>query len=265
MDLQTRKLNAIGYLINLQDEKVFTKIEATIDSIRNQKDSGLKPFTKKQLIRFAVTFIFLCCMLFANFFAVRIMLRYGVDAYFYDKLLVAYNIGGANGLKIELDKTKNVHRSQFDSGAEINPAEILKKFVEHRAELTGGKLWIWLDNTGVVLYPFENRSCNAVYAGIRLMLDRMIFCIEESISSKLFSFKVALHVGNIEFKKRGETGEIVSDVMNTVFHLGQRFTDYGDFTVSREALSFSPPGYLKLFIFEGKYEGLQIYRLRRKN
>jgi hypothetical protein len=50
MDLQTRKLNAIGYLINLQDENVFTKIEATIDSIRTQNDSRLKPFTKKQLI-----------------------------------------------------------------------------------------------------------------------------------------------------------------------------------------------------------------------
>ena len=50
MDLQTRKLNAIGFLINLQDEKVFTKIEATIDLIRTQKDSKLKPFTKKQLI-----------------------------------------------------------------------------------------------------------------------------------------------------------------------------------------------------------------------
>ena len=49
-DLQTRKLNAIGYLINLQDEKVFAKIEATIDSIKAQKDSRLKPFTKKQLI-----------------------------------------------------------------------------------------------------------------------------------------------------------------------------------------------------------------------
>jgi uncharacterized protein YbbC (DUF1343 family) len=50
MDLQTRKLNAIGYLINLQDEKVFTKIEATIDLVKTQKDSILKPFTKKQLI-----------------------------------------------------------------------------------------------------------------------------------------------------------------------------------------------------------------------
>ena len=50
MDLQTRKLNTIGYLINLQDEKVFSKIEATIDSIKNQKDRSLKPFTEKQLI-----------------------------------------------------------------------------------------------------------------------------------------------------------------------------------------------------------------------
>lgn len=50
MDLQTKKLNAIGYLINLQDEKVFTKIEATIDSLKNQNDSKSKPFTKKQLI-----------------------------------------------------------------------------------------------------------------------------------------------------------------------------------------------------------------------
>jgi len=50
MDLQTRKLNAIGYLINLQDEKIFTKIESTIESIKSQKDIKVKPFTKKQLI-----------------------------------------------------------------------------------------------------------------------------------------------------------------------------------------------------------------------
>jgi hypothetical protein len=43
-------------------------------------------------------------MLFANFFAVRMMLRAGVDVYFYDKLLVAYSIGGPEGLKTELGK-----------------------------------------------------------------------------------------------------------------------------------------------------------------
>jgi hypothetical protein len=50
MDLQTRKLNAIEYLINLQDEKIFKKIEATIDNVKSQEKVKLKPFTKKQLI-----------------------------------------------------------------------------------------------------------------------------------------------------------------------------------------------------------------------
>ena len=60
--------------------------------------------SRNLIIKIVMTLAFLCCMLFANFIAVRMMLRYGVDTYFYDKLLVAYNIGGANGLKTELDK-----------------------------------------------------------------------------------------------------------------------------------------------------------------
>jgi len=47
--------------------------------------------------------VFLCCVLFANFLAVRMMLHYGVETYFYDKLLVAYTVGGAKGLKMELE------------------------------------------------------------------------------------------------------------------------------------------------------------------
>ena len=50
MDLQTRKLNAIGYLISLQDEKEFSKIESAIIEIQNQDKRMLKPFTQKQLI-----------------------------------------------------------------------------------------------------------------------------------------------------------------------------------------------------------------------
>ncbi len=50
MDLQTRKLNAIGYLISLQDERIFNKIEVTINSVKAQKTATLKPLTKKQLV-----------------------------------------------------------------------------------------------------------------------------------------------------------------------------------------------------------------------
>ena len=50
MDLQTRKLKAIGYLINLQDEKLLKKIEETISENTKKKVQSLKPFTKKQLV-----------------------------------------------------------------------------------------------------------------------------------------------------------------------------------------------------------------------
>jgi len=46
MDLQTRKLNIIQFLLNLQDEKLFSKIESLILS----KESDSKPLTKNELI-----------------------------------------------------------------------------------------------------------------------------------------------------------------------------------------------------------------------
>jgi len=54
MDLQTRKLNAIGYLINLQDEKIFRKIESAIIDSQKHEMKHLKPFTKKQLLERAL-------------------------------------------------------------------------------------------------------------------------------------------------------------------------------------------------------------------
>lgn len=54
MDLQTRKLNAIQYLINLQDEKLFNKIEETILKSSKKGKRVLKPFTQKQLIERAI-------------------------------------------------------------------------------------------------------------------------------------------------------------------------------------------------------------------
>jgi hypothetical protein len=52
MDLQTRKLNAIKYLIQIQDEKLFNKIESVINESKNTLESKrVKPFTQKQLIQ----------------------------------------------------------------------------------------------------------------------------------------------------------------------------------------------------------------------
>jgi hypothetical protein len=52
MDLQTRKLKAIEYLIGLRDEKIFRKIESTIVEVQKQQTShrSVKPFSVEQLV-----------------------------------------------------------------------------------------------------------------------------------------------------------------------------------------------------------------------
>ncbi|MBP7174138.1 MAG: hypothetical protein KBA33_08760 [Cloacibacterium sp.] len=51
MDLQTRKLNLITYLAQLQDESFFEKIEKYIfTKVGKEKIEELKPFTVEELL-----------------------------------------------------------------------------------------------------------------------------------------------------------------------------------------------------------------------
>ncbi len=50
LDIQTRKLNIIEYLIGLEDEKVFEKIETTVLKLKTKKAASIRPFTNKELI-----------------------------------------------------------------------------------------------------------------------------------------------------------------------------------------------------------------------
>jgi hypothetical protein len=57
---------------------------------------------KSRVIQFALIMVFMVSMIYANYYAVKMMMRLGVEIYFYDKLQVAYTIGGENGIKKEL-------------------------------------------------------------------------------------------------------------------------------------------------------------------
>ena len=50
MDLQTRKLNIIEYLIGLQDDEVFSKIESAIFGNKKPDTQKVKSLTQKNLI-----------------------------------------------------------------------------------------------------------------------------------------------------------------------------------------------------------------------
>ena len=50
MDLQTRKLDIIEYLIRLKDEKIFYLIEDLIIRSKSGQDIPYRPLTKQELI-----------------------------------------------------------------------------------------------------------------------------------------------------------------------------------------------------------------------
>lgn len=50
MDLQTRKINVIEYIVQLQDEDELKKIEETIFKGNDIGKKTFKPFTEKQLV-----------------------------------------------------------------------------------------------------------------------------------------------------------------------------------------------------------------------
>ncbi len=50
MDLQTRKLNVIEYLIGLTDESIFSVFEKIVDESRSGETKSNRPFTQQELI-----------------------------------------------------------------------------------------------------------------------------------------------------------------------------------------------------------------------
>ena len=58
----------------------------------------------KNKVEIAIGAIIFLLFIFANVYAVRKIIYYGAEVYLYDKLLVAYQIGGMPALKDELGK-----------------------------------------------------------------------------------------------------------------------------------------------------------------
>jgi hypothetical protein len=97
---------------------------------------------------------------------------------------------------------------------------------------------------------------------LRLMLARKIFSVEEIGLDLIFSYRIAFHIGNTVYKRKGNTGTIVSKSINTIFHLGQKYLYEGQFYITEEALRFMPEGLKKTFTRVGNYEGHDILRMK---
>lgn len=160
---------------------------------------------------------------------------------------------------IELDNQKELK----SMGQEIcqNLVNEFHDCVQSIIEPFSGKIWMWMDFGGLVLFPFDGTNYSFFEPALRLMLNRGLFSVEKMSLDVLLSYRIAFHVGTTIYEERGHTGSIVSDSINSIFHLGQKYATPGRLYCTETIYSIAPSHLQEGFILDGDYEGRKIMRL----
>ena len=137
-----------------------------------------------------------------------------------------------------------------------------RKHIERHLEPLKGRIWMWMDLGGVLLFPFDGKKCDSILTCTRLVLNRTTISAEEYDYNTEISYRMVLHIGNTLYKTRGKTGTIISDSINFLFHLGQKYADSGGLYLTEPVFNFAPSGLQNTFISAGQFEGIDIYRMR---
>jgi hypothetical protein len=163
---------------------------------------------------------------------------------------------------IELDNQRELKGKYGD----INTGQFVSEFRELVAKKfseINGRVWIWMDFGGLLLFPFDGTRCDPLISIFRFYMDLKIIIAEKFSYDDTLSFRTALHIGNTEYKERGDTGEVVADSVNSIFHLGQKFAKPGTFVLTENLFKFLPGKIKDYFVDEGVFEGRQIKRMKR--
>ena len=128
---------------------------------------------------------------------------------------------------IELDEREEMEKRYGNKNLR-NALLVFRKYVEKNVLAFGGKMWIWSQYGGILLFPFTAGECNAVLCAFRIVMYKFLHDVEESHFPNFISFRIAGHLGNLVYQEKNK-GEVVSDSLNTIFHLGQEFAEPGCF------------------------------------
>jgi hypothetical protein len=162
---------------------------------------------------------------------------------------------------IELDSLAELRKSLGEKNILLT-VKTFRDYVERSIASHGGRLWMWKEFTGLALFPFDGSRCDAVTPCLRLMLANRIFSADLPFLSASISYRIALHIGGTVYRRKGDTGEIVSDALNSVFHLGRKFLEPGNFYITKPVYEHAPEGLKKCFLEAGVFEGSVIMRMR---
>jgi hypothetical protein len=164
-------------------------------------------------------------------------------------------------LYIEADDAEEL-KKRYEPANLASAMETFRGFIDRTVTQHGGRLWMWSRFGGLALFPLRGGTCLAPQCGLRILLSRIFYDVEESLLPGRLSFRMALSVGSTVYQK-SNTGGIVSDGINSIFHLGQRFARPGQFLLTEEAFELSPQQLRGYILPAGTYEGRRIMRMLR--
>lgn len=162
---------------------------------------------------------------------------------------------------VELDNHREMKKKM---GAKLLSAmeEKFQSLIERHAAHAEGRIWMWDDFRGLILFPFDGKSCDAVLICFRLMLNWRLILLEDLRFNTSLSCRIVLHIGNTQYRLRGDTGTIISDTINTIFHMGDHFTRPGTLYLTEDVGPFIPRGLADCFVHEGVHENKKVMRLK---
>jgi hypothetical protein len=162
-----------------------------------------------------------------------------------------------------------------------NPKQLIDKAYGDLREIVNsavvsrlGRLWTWEGdgllwmNTGrdcLFLFPPRAKCAEAaIKTCIGMIVSAPLFVLETFGISIPANFIFAMHYGTVTYKPPGKTGTVVSDAVNSIFHLGAKKSEPGRLTISGELPDVSIPANLQdLFVPAGEYEGRKIWHTKK--
>ncbi len=139
--------------------------------------------------------------------------------------------------------------------------DIFRRHLERHFGPLGGKIWMWMNRGGILLFPFDGKTCDSILTAVRFVLNRTIFSVEEYHYDTLITYTMGFHIGNTVYKSRGQTGEIVADTINFLFHFGNQFAEPGHLYCTETVMPFIRSGLKTLFKKSGAFEGVSIFSM----
>ncbi len=154
---------------------------------------------------------------------------------------------------------------EWEKSGKAHIEEVMEFFYGHVHRIMAplnGKLWMKTDFGALLLFPYDGSCTPIIIECIKLIMNRIIFSAEEYTYNTILTYRMAMDIGNTKYLASGNTGNIISDSVNFIFHFGKQYAEAGNFYLTGRVKEDIPPGLLDKFCPGDRFQDRSIYRMK---